>query len=199
MSWWRLVTLLPFVSRILMRRALRREDALGRNCSLPEDAPDGFLKSCIWLSSRMGMMKSKRKILLLTGVHSQNKDKNSCSVATAHNKWRKHKYPPTGASNQFMIGPSYIWGLNVFLSDQIMLRRLCNQCKWQNIVVKCASNTIGATWLVAKFESYKRTRVLTAWFWSACGICQCFLTGKLEISLGPLRNILLYSVPYVIR
>ena len=66
-----------------MRRALRREDALGRNCSLPEDAPDGFLKSCIWLSSRMGMMKSKRKILLLTGVHSQNEDNNSCSIATA--------------------------------------------------------------------------------------------------------------------
>ena len=145
MSWWRLVTLLPFVSRILMRRALRREDALGRNCSLPEDAPDGFLKSCIWLSSRMGMMKSKRKILLLTGVHSQNEDNNSCSIATAHNKWRKHKYPPTGASNQFMIGPGYIWGLNVFLSDQIMLRRLCNQCKWQNLVGKCASNAIGAT------------------------------------------------------
>ena len=103
-----------------------------------------------------------------------------------HNKWRKHKYPPTGASNQFIIGPGYIWGLNVFLSDQIMLRRLCNQCKWQNLVGKCATD------LVAKFESYKRTRVLTAWFWSACGICQCFLTGKLKISLGPLRHILLY-------
>ena len=110
-----------------------------------------------------------------------------------HNKWRKHKYPPTGASKQFIIGPGYIWGLNVFLSDQIMLRRLCNQCKWQNLVGKCATD------LVAKFESYKRTRVLTAWFWSACGICQCFLTGKLKISLGALRYILLYSVPYVIR
>ena len=47
-----------------MRPALREEDALGRNCSLPEDAPDGFLKSCIWLSSRMGMMKTWEEFTL---------------------------------------------------------------------------------------------------------------------------------------